>query len=337
MTTGPDNPPPHIKSVDAPKLTIDFVLQRHFSLLSFTAAADALTTANLLSDHPRFEFRTTAVQQRDVLSDLGIVIEADRVISPQSNKVNPSNIVLVCGGYRCDLSANAMLTSWLQSIDDSIVLLGGLWNGVAALAHAGLMDGFTCALHPHDQDLLQSQHPDMQVLSQPWVMDRNRLSAAGPNSTFELMLSLIRRHDSIDTAQAIRQLLKADTSVGTRHISPVAEDTASSHSIQRAMQLMRSHIDTPLSKKELARQTNMSIRALERLFQRQLEISPARCYLQLRLQRAHELLSQSELSINEVSDACGFVSCAHFSRTFSRHYGLSPTSVRRSVKPLLEA
>ena len=52
-----------------------FILPEHFSMLSFTAAVDALVTANLVHTAPLFSFETYAVGDAKVRSDLGIEIQ----------------------------------------------------------------------------------------------------------------------------------------------------------------------------------------------------------------------------------------------------------------------
>lgn len=325
-------------------VSVNFVLLPRFSLLAFTAAADALTTANLVNRQERFRFTTSALQNTHVTSDLGIRLSVDHTITDKSCHVPADDsdvnteVILVCGGYRCELAHNRVLSDWLREREKSGCLLGGIWNGILQVAQAGLMEGYSCSLHPDNHEHAKRYHPDMQLRPDTVVMDRNRLSAAGPNSAFELMLLLIRRHDSADTVQAIRQILKADTSPSRPASTtsyPPGQDWLPQN-LHSALQLMRSNLDEPVSKRHLAQHINLSTRAMERLFHRHLNTSPARYYLQMRLQRAHELLSHGDLSVGEISDACGFISAAHFSRSFSRRYGLAPSDVRRSVTALLD-
>ncbi len=325
-----------------PCINVDFVLLAHFSLLTFTAAADALTTANLVTGQRLFGFRTVAVNHKTVISDLGIHLPVDHVINHPACATPPRkttvSIVMTCGGYRCELEENPQLSDWLRQREQQGSQLGGLWNGIMAVAHAGLMPGYSCALHPDNHAKAVAEHPEMQIRPDTLVLDRNRLSAAGPSSAFELMLMLIGRHDSSETVHAIRQILKADTtaSPGSRPRNWRQGQEELPANLQSALRLMRNNLDEPVSKQALAQHINLSIRAMERLFQQYMDTSPARYYRQLRLQRAHELLTHGEIPIGEISDVCGFVSPAHFSRAFQRRYGMAPSQVRRSMTALLD-
>jgi transcriptional regulator GlxA family with amidase domain len=337
--------PTHLP-ITPPALRVVFLLQTHFSLLAFTAAADALTTANLVIGQKRFKFQTLSLQNERIMSDLGIPITCDQTLNVESsyattaqqNLLANADLLIVCGGYRCELEEDASLSALLQRADQLQVMLGGLWNGIVGIAHANLMNGHAAALHPDNHDYAIEQFPNMLVRKDTVVIDRNRVSAAGPNSAFDLMLLLIQRHDCLDTVQSIRKILKADTGSAENVESALRRDDERwfPDNLQNALQLMRSNLDDPVDKHVLAQHMNTSTRAMERLFQRHLKTSPARHYLQLRLQSSHELLLHTDKSIGEISDSCGFVSSSHFSRTFNQRYGFAPSTLRKSVNRVLD-
>ena len=96
-----------------------------------------------------------------------------------------------------------------------------------------------------------------------------------------------------------------------------------------AVELMEANSKEPISQEELAEYVGLSRRQLQRLFQRHLLCAPSRYYLQLRLQRARELLQQTNLSLVEISSLCGFVSTSHFSKSYKEQFGHSPSNERQ--------
>ncbi len=72
----------------------------------------------------------------------------------------------------------------------------------------------------------------------------------------------------------------------------------------------------------------LSTRQLERLFRKYLSRSPARYYLELRLNRARLLLLQTNMSVIDVALACGFVSASHFSKCYRDFFGHTPRKER---------
>ena len=89
-------------------------------------------------------------------------------------------------------------------------------------------------------------------------------------------------------------------------------------------EMMEKNIEEPISPSILAREVGMSTRQLERLFRRYLNRSPKRYYMELRLQKARNLLMQTEMSVINVALACGFASPSHFSKCYRSHYNTTP-------------
>jgi transcriptional regulator GlxA family with amidase domain len=93
---------------------------------------------------------------------------------------------------------------------------------------------------------------------------------------------------------------------------------------------MEKNLEDPISIKILSKMLNISHRMLERKFQRFLNTSPYKFYLELRLRKAKNLLLQTDISVINVAFACGFVSPGHFSKSYKSKYGLSPFAERKS-------
>ncbi len=55
--------------------------------------------------------------------------------------------------------------------------------------------------------------------------------------------------------------------------------------------------------------------------------------MNLRLERARQLLREQDLSVTEVAARCGFNDSSHFARRFRRQFGIAPAQARRSAMP----
>ena len=100
--------------------------------------------------------------------------------------------------------------------------------------------------------------------------------------------------------------------------------------VLNAIRIMEKNLEDPISIKILSKMLNISHRMLERKFQRFLNTSPYKFYLELRLRKAKNLLLQTDISVINVALACGFVSPGHFSKSYKSKYGLSPFAERKS-------
>ena len=103
------------------------------------------------------------------------------------------------------------------------------------------------------------------------------------------------------------------------------------------IELMEANLAEPLSLVQIAENVGLSRRQIERLFRQEMGRSPARYYLEIRLDRARHLLIQSSLPVVEVAVACGFVSASHFSKCYRELYARSPQQERADRKQLLVA
>jgi transcriptional regulator GlxA family with amidase domain len=73
----------------------------------------------------------------------------------------------------------------------------------------------------------------------------------------------------------------------------------------------------------------VSRRQLERLFKQHLDRVPSQYYLELRLNRARQMLRQSSKSIIQIGLSCGFSSGPHFSSAYRNHFGITPRDDRQ--------
>lgn len=309
---------------------VGFVLLEHFSMMAFTGAVDALVTANLLSQTARYQFDFYGYRGEEVKSDLNI----DVLVSGEFESIDPArlDVLLVCGGLRTNLQVNPKLQQVLQQAARLKRRVGGIWNGSYILAQAGIMEGYECTIHPENHALMTEVFPRVKVSKKPYVIDRDRLSSAGATSTLGLMLTLIGQLSGEDLMRGVEGILNVDSVLGEAadgSLTMLPTDPTLPQPLRDSLLLMETHIDEPLSAVALAESVELSRRQIERLFQQHLNTSPAKYYLELRLNRAHQLLRQSNASVVNIAVACGFSSSAHFSHCFKDHFGMSPSLVRK--------
>lgn len=316
-------------------LHIGFVLQDHFSMLSFTAAVDALVTANLVHHTAQFSYETLAVDSSPVISDLGIEIAADKNIRSVLNTLKTlPDILIICGGFRCSTELHPTLNRLLTEASKQSCIIGGLWNGAIAMAHAGLLDHQSCALHPDNHAFIKERFPHIKVSDQVVVHQSNQITCAGPASALEMMLSLISETQGSAVVRAIREILSCDliSERNDTRLNTIGDNPCFPEKLREIMALMAANIEEPISVDDLSECMDLSRRQIERLFQHYLETSPARYYLELRITQARRLLIQTNESVTNIALACGFVSVSHFSNCFRDYFSASPSSVRDSAR-----
>ncbi|MNZ53532.1 HTH-type transcriptional regulator CdhR [compost metagenome] len=91
---------------------------------------------------------------------------------------------------------------------------------------------------------------------------------------------------------------------------------------------MEANIEEPLTTDEIAQHVCVSRRQLERIFKQYLNRVPSQYYLELRLNRARQMLMQTSKSIIQIGLSCGFSSGPHFSSAYRNFFGVTPREDR---------
>lgn len=312
---------------------IAFVLLEHFSMMAFTGAVDAIVTANLLSRNPLYRFQAISLEGSSVLSDLGISIAADADL--KALDTTELDMLIVCGGYRSDLDPPRAVLERLRAIARKGATMGALWNGSCVLAKAGLLDGYSCTVHPESRAGLEEDCPRVKLLPTPFVIDRDRISSAGANSALGMMLAVIRHQHGDDVVRGIEEILACDRGpedIPDRPMPVLEGGSALPDALRAILKLMESNIEEPLAIDDLAQHAQVSRRQIDRLFHRYMKSTPSRYYLELRITRARRLLLQTNAPITSIAIACGFTSAPHFSRCYRDFFGVSPSKARSAQR-----
>ena len=79
---------------------------------------------------------------------------------------------------------------------------------------------------------------------------------------------------------------------------------------------------------EIAGELGLSVSRLQHAFKASTGLSPYQYHLQLKIQRAEEMLRGADLSVKQIAQVLQFRSVYHFSTLFKRKTGLSPSQYR---------
>jgi len=300
-----------------------FLLLPNYSLIAFANAVEALRLANRMSRQELYSWTLATEDGAPVACSSGLSFGVNSGLE----ELLREDTVLVCGGARVKLAVNQKLMNWARREARRGVAFGGLCTGTYLLARAGLLQGRRATIHWENRESLIEEFPDLEVSTAVYVVDHNRYSAAGGAAAADLMLKLISKDHGTDLANAVadqmiyttartnkdEQRLSIPTRIGVRHPK-----------LGGVIKMMEGNLEDPISPPELAAQAGMSTRQLERLFRRYLNRSPKRYYMELRLQKARNLLMQTDMSVINVALASGFASPSHFSKCYRAHFNTTP-------------
>lgn len=306
-----------------------FCLLPSFSMLSLCSAIETLRIANDLSGTALYSWSFIGDGALNIQSSIGLSLP----VGAELPSMGPNDVLFVCGGANVEQNTTAQVLNWLRKSVRYGSAIGGLCTGTYAIAKAGLLNGKSATIHWENQHSLREMFPGTEVSQSPIEVDDHRFSTAGGVSSIDLMLKLIAdRNDKHLAERVSEQLMYTNVHVvQTGTTIDLADRNRVIHpKLNRVVKEMEQNVENPISVETLAQLVNISTRQLERLFRRHLDQSPVRYYLQIRLDRAHALLHQTDMSILEVALACGFVSNSHFSKNYRKTFGVSPNHLRRA-------
>jgi LacI family transcriptional regulator len=102
--------------------------------------------------------------------------------------------------------------------------------------------------------------------------------------------------------------------------------------VAQAIRLIREHACRGLRATEVAEAVGLSRRALQQRFQRVLQRTPKQELMQVQIDRAKILLSQTDMSVEQVSRRSGFTTFEYFVRAFRREMGITPRRYRNNCR-----
>jgi transcriptional regulator GlxA family with amidase domain len=309
-------------SRDTPSRYI-FVLLDQFTLLSFAAAVDCLRIANLMAGQELYSWMLVGEGGDTVSCSTGTSFNLDCDLT----ELHRADTVILCGGRDVQAATTKKVLNWLRRESRRGITMGGLCTAAFSLAKAGLLDGKRATIHWENHDSFAEEFLEVELTKSVFVKDGNRWTTAGGTSSIDLFLQIIADQFGEELANAVadQQIYSAiRTDQDTQRLSIPTRIGVRHPKLSRVIQAMEQNIEEPISPSILAKDVGMSTRQLERLFRRYLNRSPKRYYMELRLQKARNLLMQTDMSVINVALACGFASPSHFSKCYRSHYDTTP-------------
>jgi transcriptional regulator GlxA family with amidase domain len=307
--------------------TFVFLLVPGFSMMSLASAVEPLRSLNRLVQREDFRWVFASLDGRSIKASNGVPFPA----LPHDEAIEEADFLFVCGGLRIQETDERRYLAILRQAARRKVAIGSLSTGTYLLARSGLLHGYRCTIHWENRSAFKEDFPDLDCTNKIYEIDRDRLTCSGGTAAMDMMLHLIVERHGSDLARAVANQFHHE------RIRSEAEDQRGGRletlgfmpaKVREAIGMMRAAIENPVPLPDIARRAGVSSRQLERLFLRHTGVTPLRYYLQIRLDRARELLLYSDRSVIEIAVSAGFTSTSHFSTWYKRIYGVRPSDMR---------
>ncbi len=306
-------------------LTIALLVLPQASILEVASALDPLRNANRQLGHEAYRWRVVSPDGAPVPLTCGIELPSSGPLSHAAG----AEALIVIAGYRLNEVATRPLIRDLRRIAPRFQLVGGIDAAPWVLARAGLLDGYRATVHWEDLEDLAAAHSHIDVVPDRFVIDRNRVTISGAAPAADFMLHLIRsRHGAALARQVAMSFLTQARAGSEPQTAPHQPDPALDRRVAQALSRMEARIDSPEPASLTARAVGLSARRLETLFRQALNTTPAAHALDLRLQAARRMLTDTKHPLAEVALRTGFSSPSTLSRAFRARFGQPPGSLR---------
>lgn len=307
-----------------------FFLLPEFTHIAFSCALEPLRIANLVSGKTLYRWSLISEDGQTATCSNGSVTLTDGGMDAGRK----TDRLFVISGLNAQAHTTPKVLNWLRRERAQGTPLGAICSGAYVLAKAGFLDGVETAVHWAWHDLFTEEFPEVRLVRNVFVARGKIITASGGTAAADLMLHLIAKAHGQDLATEVAdQMVYNAVREGTagQRVSIQSRHGMRNEHLKRAIAIMDGSLETPVSPSLIAEDLGISTRQLERLFGRYLNSTPKHYFMEMRLNKAQNLLVQTEQSVTEIAMACGFQSTSHFSKVFRSHFGRSPLVQRAKI------
>ncbi len=215
--------------------------------------------------------------------------------------------------------------------------IGAISGGVFPLARSGLLTGHAASVHWCYEGAFAQEFPDLATSSDVITLDNHRVTASGAAAAFDLSLHLIEQALGANVATEVacwfQHPLVRGQGVSQRTPTFAMESTSDMlpPSVRDAVALFSSHLEDPLNVADVAREVGVSVRQLERLFQKTTGSTPLVYYRAMRMHKARQLLLYGTYSMAEVAASVGYASSFTLIKNYTEVFGIHPKEERKKI------
>ncbi len=306
-----------------------FALVPRFNMMALMATIEPLRIANYLTGADLYDWQFVSPGGGPVNASNGLPISTEAL----PDAAQTDTVVYICASWGAEHYENRELFAWLRKLDRRGAHLGAMDFGVYVLARAGILSNYRAAVLWHGLPAFNEAYPDVDAEERLYVTDGRRSTIAGGTAGLDAMLHDIgERHGSRLAHEVADHVLhhpvRGPESDQRRAMG--GSQQSLNRILRAAVRLMEENVEEPLPIPEIARRIGVSQRKLERQFSRYMKSSAIAYYRALRLQHARVLLTNTDMSVREISVACGYASLSHFAKSFAEQFGMRPRDCRDS-------
>lgn len=264
----------------------------------------------------------------------GLRLSADMCYKDLTGSID--TLIVVGGDVMLDPFEPRLLV-WLKSISKRTKRISSICTGSFLLAAAGLLDGHKATTHWAYCDRFAQMFPSVDVQMDPiYVKDGKYYTGAGVTAGMDLALALIEEDHGAAMALKVAQdlvLFLRRPGGQSQFSSLLAKQNTEYNQLKDLGPWLLSNLhNSCLDVTTLAEHCGMSPRHFARVFAGEYGVTPAKYVEQIRVDQARQNLEETQLSVEQVADRCGFGSADVMRRSFKRLLAVTPAEYRQRFR-----
>lgn len=312
----------------ADTLHVGFALLTGVSMLTVAAAIEPLKQSNEILLREEVRWTLTSSDGRPVITSNG----ASLSVHGDFSAIAKCDVILVCTGERVMRHMPNDLSTFMRRLWKHGKTVGALGTGAFVLAEAGLLRTGRFVLPVESTVPFQEHWPELEPKTALYCEDGRVVTCAGGAAPADMMLNLV----ALKCGRSVARLAGIRCLSGRWRKGDDPQDTHANAAmptrhpgIVRSLKWIEENYPEPFDVDACAASAGVSRRQLERLYSQHFGRSPVRYVNDLRLDRARNLLLETQLSVTEISTSVGFGAVALFSKLFRRCFCERPSETGR--------
>lgn len=315
-------------AADPAPLTVAVLVMAETNLFSLAAAVDPMRAANRRAGRELFIWRYVSAEGGPVPLTAGFTVPTEALTDRTE-----ADLLMLLAGFRLMEQAKPTLLARLRRLAPHLRGMAGIDGGSWFLALAGLLDGQAATVHWEDLESFAARFPAIETRADRYVISGRYITTGGAAPCLDMMLDLIGARWGMELALRVAGAFvyaPYQTGAQPQQSVPAARIARADPALGAAIALMEAGLEDPPSVADIARHIGLSQRRLEMLFADRLGTSPGRFFLDLRLDEARRLVTDTRLPLQEVALRTGFSGQVTFARAFRARFGMAASGLRRA-------
>jgi transcriptional regulator GlxA family with amidase domain len=329
------------------ELRLSLVIYQHVLATGLTLPMEMLLAGEAFArryDKNAVTLKTQFVSQESnaVTSRAGLTFSPDVVLNEYPiDQIAVPDIILVPSLWRNPrpvLKKNKKLIAWIHHCWQQGATLLAVGTGVCLLAESGLLDNHSATTHWHYVEQFKRDYPKVALKPDFFITQSERIyCAASLNALADIIVHIISQTYGRGAAQNVERNFSHEIRkpYEEQRYLEGAVDRHPDELIAQIQFWLRTNLSSELSLAELAQQFSLSQRSFSRRFKLATGMRATEYWQQIRIEAAKELLSSSNLSIQEISYHVGYQDQGHLTRLFKQSLALTPKDYRAMVRKKL--